>query len=220
MPRQNRVTPFGEIIACPERGTLMGNRGILHGEDAQVSGRLTARRWSHRRWIACLLDFKGRQRQVMTPGQYTELFFLDEATALAAGHRPCAECRRADFNRFVGLWRAANEPIYGPQPTIDTIDRVLHRERVDARTKRQLTYVENLDKLPDGTFVTLTDGTDGAPETAYLVWADALLAWSPGGYTSRLGRTRDMRVMVLTPVSIVRTLSSGYTPTIHSSASP
>src|SRR4051794_26424644 len=99
MPRQNRVTPSGDIITTPERGTLMGNRGVLHDADARI-----VRRWQGKRWIACVLEFKGRWRPVMAPGRYTELFFLDEATALAAGHRPCAECRRRRFDEFRDTW--------------------------------------------------------------------------------------------------------------------
>src|SRR6201998_3464626 len=102
MPRQNRVTPFGEIIATPERGTFMGNRGILHDELGHVK-----RAWQVRRWLVCVLEFRGRKRTVMTPNRYTELFFLDEATALAAGHRPCAECRHARFLDFCHAWRTA-----------------------------------------------------------------------------------------------------------------
>ncbi len=106
MPRQNRVTPFGDLIATPERGTFLGNRGVLHDDAGRIK-----RAWQLRRWIVCVLEFRGRKRSVMTPGRYTELFFLDEATALAAGHRPCAECRRARFLAFCDAWRAAH-PAY------------------------------------------------------------------------------------------------------------
>src|SRR5262245_6485047 len=123
MPRQNRVTPWGEIVAMPERGTLMGNRGLLHDAEGQIM-----RPWRERRWIICLLDFKGRRRSVMSPGLYTELFFLDEATALAAGHRPCAECRRERFNAFRDAWLKGNG---GAAPvTAPDIDRRLHEERL------------------------------------------------------------------------------------------
>ncbi len=101
MPRQNRVTPFGEIIATSERGTFMGNRGILHDPDGRVR-----RKWVLKNWLVCVLEFRGRKRTVMTPNRYTELFFLDEATALAAGHRPCAECRHARFIDFCIAWKA------------------------------------------------------------------------------------------------------------------
>src|SRR5690348_11691300 len=118
MPLRNRVTPFGELVAIPERGTLMGNRGILHTPD-----RLVVRDWQVRRWIACRLEFHGRHRVVMTRGSYTELFFLDEATALADGHRPCAECRHADYRAFQAAWRT----VY-PERSVaaDAMDSVLH----------------------------------------------------------------------------------------------
>ena len=126
MPRQNRVTPFGEIVATPERGTFMGNRGVLHDSEGRI-----LRAWQLRRWIACVLEFRGRKRQVMTPGRYTELFFLDEATALAAGHRPCAECRHARFLAFCNAWGSA-QPAEGtsPRPTATEIDDRLHSERL------------------------------------------------------------------------------------------
>src|SRR3954449_4293664 len=124
MPKQNRVTPFGEIIAIPERGTFMGNRGVLHDAEGRIR-----RAWQLQRWIVCVLEFRGRQRTVMAPGRYTELFFLDEATALAAGHRPCAECRHARFLDFCNAWGKAN-PGEGrrSRPTADEIDRRLHAE--------------------------------------------------------------------------------------------
>lgn len=140
-PRQNRVAPTGEIVAAPYRGTFMGNRGILH----DGAGRLGSARWRHRHWVCCLLRFRGRHRQVMAPNRYTELFFLDEAVALAAGHRPCAECRRADFNAF----RAA----FGPDLSAPEIDAALHRARVDRGTRRQIRHEAPLGRLPDGGFI-------------------------------------------------------------------
>src|SRR5262245_10377094 len=125
MPLQNRVTPTGEIIADPARGTLMGNRGgPLHRPDQTLG----ARRWVSKAWICCRLEFKGRRRQVMSPGKYTELFFLDEATALAAGHRPCFECRRAEAEQFARLWAK----VHGAhdRARAGDMDRVLHAERV------------------------------------------------------------------------------------------
>jgi hypothetical protein len=150
MPRQNRVTPFGEIIATTERGTFMGNRGVLHDAEGHVE-----RAWKVKRWLVCVLEFRGRKRKVMTPNRYTELFFLDEATALAAGHRPCAECRHARFIAFCHAWKLAH-PGHGdlPRPTADEIDNRLHAERVTAnRPKRSFTTA--LDGLPDGVFVTM-----------------------------------------------------------------
>jgi hypothetical protein len=205
MPRQNRVTPFSAIVAYPERGTFTGNRGILH--DAQ--GRLIGRQWTTTRWIICLLEFKGRKRVLMTPGHYTELFFLDEATALAAGHRPCRECRRADHDRFKHYWLLGNPDRLGEaNPGIDAIDRALHEDRVEPRTRRKKTYQADLAGLPDGTFVVLEDETQ-----ACLVWGDRLWEWSPGGYVNPIARPASRTVTILTPRSIVNTLAAGYVPT-------
>jgi hypothetical protein len=210
-PLQNRVTPFGEIIAEPERGTLMGNRGgCFHRADKTLAGR----RWVSRRWIACVLQFRGRHRAVMTPGRYTELFFLDEATALAAGHRPCRECRRDDHERFKDAWMRGN-PTAGlaPGDSIDALDAVLHRERVRPDCSK-VTYRARLGGLPDGVFV----APDDDPRTAFLVLGRHLLRWSPGGYTGRL-RNAAAEVAVLTPRSTVRAIAHGYAPGLHSSAS-
>ncbi len=208
MPRQNRVTPFGEIIATEARGTFMGNRGQLHNERGEIR-----RPYQVQRWIICLLEFKNWWRPVMTPGFYTELFFLDEATALTAGHRPCAECRRADFNTFRQLWAAANPGLAGgPKPLVDIIDAALHRERMTA-TKQKVTYREQLSRLPKGTFITLPD--DKQP---YLVLDDKLLSWQPGGYGPARPLSAKAIVDVLTPRSIVRTLEQGYPAAIHASA--
>src|SRR5262245_27436707 len=131
MPRPNRVTPFGDIIATPDRGTFMGNRGVLHDDAGRIQ-----RAWQVKRWLVCVLAFKGRKRRGMRPGRYTELFFLDEATALAAGHRPCAECRRQRYNAFCNAWRLADAR-GSHLPTADEIDRRLHAERVASdRSKR------------------------------------------------------------------------------------
>jgi hypothetical protein len=209
MPRRNRVTPFGEIVAVPERGTMMGNRGILH--DAQ--GRIR-RPWQVKRWLVCVLEFRERQRTVMAPNRYTELFFLDEATSLAAGHRPCAECRRTRFLAFRDAWAAGNHLSLGPDPIrVDVIDDRLHAERVGPdRSKR--TERANFDDLPDGVFVTLGGGNGGA----FLIWGDELLAWSPSGYRERRRRPRGKVVTVLTPRSTVNAIRSGYVPEIHPSA--
>ena len=128
MPLQNRVTPFGEIVSSPARGLLMGNRGILHNDDR----RLGTARWQHPHWVACRLEFRGRRQEVMRPGAYTQLFFLDEAVALAAGHRPCAHCRRADYEAFVSAWMAATGR--ADRPRAAELDWQLHRERVEAQT--------------------------------------------------------------------------------------
>jgi hypothetical protein len=211
MTRQNRVNPFGQIMATPAHGTLMGNRGCLHDD-----GDHPLRQYQSRRWIICVLDFKGRKRTPMPPGQYTSLFFLDEATALAAGHRPCAECQRERFNDFRRHWAAANPQLASNYtPSVDTIDSALHRERISdhfyQRDKQKITYAEQLIQLPDGTLVLLE--ANGAP---YLVFGDALYRWSFEGYGQPIART-SMTVQVLTPRSTVRALAHGYRPAIHAS---
>jgi hypothetical protein len=209
MPKRNRVTPFGDIIATPERGTFMGNRGVLHDDEGCIR-----RSWQVKRWIVCLLEFRGRHREVMTPGRYTELFFLDEATALAAGHRPCAECRHARFIDFCHAWGKAHlADGTSVRPTADEIDRRLHTERLTPdRTKRS--FVAALDELPDGVFVTVT----AWGEQAYLVWGDRLLEWTPGGYGERRRRPKGTEVTVLTPESTVATIRAGFVPEVHLSA--
>jgi hypothetical protein len=209
MPRTNRVTPFGEIVAVPERGTMMGNRGILHDAEGRVR-----RPWQVKRWLLCVLEFRGRHRTVMTPNRYTELFFLDEATGLAAGHRPCAECRHARFLAFRDAWAAGNQPIIGTgRIGADLIDDRLHAERVGpGRSKR--TDRANIDDLPDGVFVTL----GGEGEGACLILGDELLAWAPGRYRERRRRPKGEVVSVLTPASTVNAIRSGFVPELHPSA--
>jgi hypothetical protein len=209
VPRQNRVTPFGDIIATAERGTFMGNRGILHDPDGRIR-----RPWQVKRWLVCVLEFRGRKRSVMAPGHYTELFFLDEATALAAGNRPCAECRHARFVAFCNAWGSAHLNKGGlPRPTAAVIDDRLHAERI-ARDRSKRSFVRNLDELPDGVFVTVA----GWEEKAYLVWGDRLLVWSPGGYGERRRRPEGAEVKVLTPPSTVAAVRAGYVPEAHPSA--
>jgi hypothetical protein len=208
MPLQNRVTPFGEIVAVPQRGTLMGNRG---GRFHTADKLLTRRRWASRRWIACVLEFRGRRREVMAPERYTELFFLDEATALAAGHRPCRECRRADHERFRQSWLRGNASLgLPPEVGIDEIDRVLHAERVGPGGAK-VTFTARLGDLPDGVFV----ARGGA---ALLVAGGALWQWSPGGYTRQLPLDPAAEAAVLTPRSAVRAIAAGYRPAVHPSA--
>ncbi len=209
VPRQNRVTPFGDIVATPERGTVMGNRGVLHDTEGRIR-----RAWQVKRWLVCVLEFRGRKRSVMTPGHYTELFFLDEATALAAGHRPCAECRHARFLAFYNAWRTATPGDNGSsRPTAAEIDDRLHVERL-APDRSKRSFVARLDELPDGVFVA------AAPlgEQPYLVWGDHLLAWSPGSYGERRQRPKGEEVRVLTPKSTVKVIRAGYIPEIHASA--
>jgi hypothetical protein len=206
MPLQNRVTPMGEIIAAAARGTLMGNRGILH----DAGRRLGTARWRHRNWICCCLSFNSRKREVMTPGRYTELFFLDEATALAAGHRPCCECRRNDFRGFQAAWRRA----VAPDASADAIDRVLHEARVDPRTRHQIRFEAPLDDLPDGAFVLLPE----RPPSPLLVMGENLLPWRPAGYGAPRPRSSGTRCLVLTPRPTIAVLRAGYAPSLHPTA--
>ena len=200
MPLQNRVTPFGEIVAHPARGMFMGNRGILHDSGRRLH---PTRRWTHKTWICCLCDFRDRHRAVMTPGRYTELFFLDEATALAAGHRPCFECRRADAKRFVACWADGNG---GPQPSARDMDTVLHAERLDGKYKR---LHPSPDALPDGAMV-------AAEDRAWLVLGGRFLPWSFEGFGAAAAEPSGLKL--LTPPSIVRALAAGYRPALHPSA--
>jgi len=187
----------------------MGNRGVLHDAEGRIG-----RTWQVKRWIVCVLKFRGRKRQVMTPGRYTELFFLDEATALAAGHRPCAECRRERFNAFRKAWRSARPGAKGlPPPSAEEMDSRLHAERVDPDGSKRL-FRASLDELPDGVFVRRADSA----EDAYLVWDNGLLAWSAGGYIERIERPKKAEVLVLTPASTVAVIRAGYAPEIHPSA--
>jgi hypothetical protein len=208
MPHQNRVTPFGEIITTPARGAWTGNRGCLH--DAQ--GRIR-RAYKTTRWIICLLEFKGVRRQIMAPGLWTELFFLDEATALAAGHRPCAYCQRPRFELFRTLWAAANPTLAaGPKPSAPQIDAVLHRERITA-SGQKITYLSKLELLPAGVLVT----THEAQQT-YLWWGGRLWPWSPAGYGNAAERAGDSMVQVLTPRSVASVLAHGYPVQVHPTA--
>jgi hypothetical protein len=185
----------------------MGNRGRLHDEARRIVRRVAP---GYRAWVTCLLAFRGRHRPVMQPNRYTELFFLDEATALAAGHRPCGECRRADFRRFRAAWLLGNpDRGLGSDALIGALDRELHRDRLGA-DGRPVTYLANLPAVPDGVFVA---GGDDA--VALLVWRGALVPWSPGGYGPPRRRRKDESVTVLTPRSTVLTIAAGYTPTVH-----
>lgn len=195
MPRQNRVLPTGEIVAHPARGLFMGNRGILHDD----RGRLTHRRWRIKGWVTCALEFKGRHRELTQPGRYTELFFHDEAVAFAAGHRPCAECRRADYDDF----RSA-AGISGP---ITGFDDRLHAARAIPRVWHQRRHQAELATLPDGAFVL---GADGRPR---LVLGDALLPFEPGGYLAPEPR-HGGAATVLTPEPLLDALRGGYRLTL------
>ena len=189
MPLQNRVDPFGEIFADPALGLFMGNRGgrIHTGERT-----LARRRWSSRQWICCVLDFKAWHRSVWRDG-YTELFFLDEVTALAAGHRPCFECRRRDAIAFAECWRRGLG--LGDRPRASAMDERLHQERLDGRQKRS--HPMAFADLPDAAFVVID-------RRAFAVRGDSLLYWAPDGYATRRPRPRSGTVDVLTPPAMLR----------------
>jgi hypothetical protein len=196
MPLQNRVDPFGTIFRSPARGTFMGNRGgAIHNHRREI-----VRAFKSQRWITCLLEFKGRRRSVMSPGLYTELFFLDEAVSLAAGHRPCAECRRERFHAFRNALRAGSAP---------GIDAELHRARISGRAEK-VTYQAEPRSLPNGSFIAIE-------QSAYLIWNNALMLWTPERYTTRRPVPEGL-VTVLTPEPIVRCLREGYKPEVHESA--
>lgn len=204
MPLQNRVTPEGDILAIPARGTMMGNRG---GPFHTLDRKLRWRRWKTKAWICCVLEFKGRHRVVMSPHRYTELFFLDEATALAAGHRPCFECRRKDALRFAEAWRLAHGLQH--RPRAGQMDAVLHPERTCG--SRLSVRAQRIPALPDGTFVRWR----GEP---YLVLGGKLLAWTALGYCSARPPPEAGTADILTPPAIVAALGAGYRPMVHATA--
>lgn len=205
MPLQNRVTPEGEIVAIEARGTMMGNRGgAFHRDDR----RLGRRRWASRQWICCRLEFKGRHREVMQPARYTELFFLDEATALAAGHRPCFECRRQEAVWFATLWNRVRGR--DGRAGAAEMDDVLHPERVDGEGGKPV-WRAGWGELPSGAMARHA----GHP---HLVLAGWLLPWAAGGYGEALRRPGDGEAEVLTPRAMVAVLSAGYCPILHPSA--
>ncbi|MEQ9693472.1 hypothetical protein [Shimia sp. SDUM112013] len=194
MPLRNRVQPTGEILAHPARGSFMGNRGILHDERQ----RLTKARWRHKAWVCCLTDFKSRKRRLMAPNRYTELFFHDEAVALAAGHRPCGECRRADYRAFLAA--------AGHSGPIKNFDTALHTARAVPRVFRQRRHHAEAGTLPDGAFIL----TDTCPA---LLWQGALHPFVPGGY----GPAQNIQngiVTVITPEPTLTALKNGYRPDV------
>ena len=205
MPYQNKVDPCGNIHAVKSRGMFLGNRGVLHNENLEIIA-------THRikGWVTCLLEFKGRKREIMTPKRYTELFFLDEATAFSAGHRPCAECRRSRYNEFKEKWLEANQELLeGNKPTAANIDKIIHEERIN--NKKKVTYVSALNSLPDGTMVELNSRT-------FLIWANKLYEWSYLGYSKpEIEYNINDEVNVLTPKSYVNTFSKGFIPEVHES---
>jgi hypothetical protein len=204
MPLQNRVTPTGEIIATPDRGLFTGNRGIIHDPATKT----LTRRWAGQAWLTCVCEFRGQRREVMAGRSWTELFFLDEATALAAGHRPCFFCRRLDANRFRAAWEEGN----GVENVLARdIDATLHRERLDEDRKKRLhPLAVPLTQLPNGAMVRARD-------ESYLIAQGRALLWSPGGYRDTLNAIKDDAVL-LTPPSTLRALGAGYRPVLHPSA--
>jgi hypothetical protein len=198
MPLQNRVTPLGEVIADPARGLVHGNRGCLHDDDRRV-----CRHHAAKRWIACRLEFKGwRRSPLMQPGRYTELFFLDDATAMAAGHRACALCRRADYDRLVEIWR----DLHASDRGVDAIDARLHDERWDRAARTQRHHEERVEDLPDGAFVL----HDGEP---FVVFGRGIRRWTPSRYAEQLDRPVG-GIDVITPPTLVEVLRRGWDPLV------
>lgn len=199
MPLQNRVTPFGDIIRAPWRCQFTGNRGCLHDDQGQIG----VRRWRHQNWVCCLTEFRGRKRHPMPPNRWTALFFWDEAVALAAGHRPCGECRYQDYKRFMRAWDLAALPGDGPRE----VDKHLHAARV-TRARQQVRYQAQSRDLPDGTFVMVPE----AEHLAMVIRQGRLWHLSPedGGYLSA-GTLPDI-VTVLTPAPMVAVIKAGYMP--------
>lgn len=205
MPYQNKVDPWGNIHAVKSRGMFLGNRGVLHNENQEIIA-------THRikGWVTCLLEFKDRKREIMGPNRYTELFFLDEATAFSAGHRPCAECRRKRYNEFKEKWLEANDKnLQGKKPIAPNIDKIIHDERIYNRQK--VTYTSTINALPDGTIIEINS-------KAYLLWENELFEWSFSGYTkSQIVSNKNENITVLTPKSYVKAFSTGFIPEVHKS---
>jgi hypothetical protein len=202
MPLQNRVTPTGEIIVTPHRGMFTGNRGIIHDPETKT----LTRRWASQAWLTCVCEFRGRRREVMGGRSWTELFFLDEATALAAGHRPCFFCRRDDASRFRAAWEQGNGVT---NLLARELDATLHRERLDRGRKRRHELQMPPEQLPDGAML-----QEGAQ--IYLIVQGRGLLWTPGGY--READNVFEGALLLTPPSTMRALAAGYRPVLHPSA--
>lgn len=199
-PLQNRVTPLGDIVAVAERGTFMGNRGIIHDPGTKA----LTRRWASKAWIICICERPGVRRDVMAGRSWTELFFLDEATALAAGHRPCFFCRRKQATAFRDAWALA---LGGARPRAKEMDAILHAERLERRAKRLHPVSQPVHGLPDGSMIM----NEGQP---CLIYSGQARPWSHAGYGAPLARTRNARL--ITPPAIVAVLAAGYLPALHS----
>jgi hypothetical protein len=204
-PRQNRVDPWSRLVATPARGLLMGNRGRLHDDSGHI-----IRNAQVTRWIICLLEFRGRKRTIMQPGHYTELFFLDEATALAAGHRPCAECQRVRYELFLDFWAKTHGSTQ--RPRANEVDTALQAARW--AHGRKVTYTARLGDLPAGVIVATLDD-----DTPYLLWQQQLWRWDFSGYTAGQQAIQASEVRVLTPQPTVAVLAAGYPVQIHPSLS-
>ena len=208
MPLQNRVTPFSSIEAVACRGLVMGNRGCLH-DDKRV---LRSQGWRTKSWIICRLTWKNTRRQLMTPRSWTELFFLDETVALAAGHRPCGYCRREAYRQFLACWASGTGWSQTRPPRQPDLDARLHADRIDPQ-RRQRRHDAQLDHLPDGCFVLLPNDP-----TPWLVHGARLSPWSHAGYGRSIRRPAGITVSVITPASTVAALDAGYAPMVHPSA--
>jgi len=201
---QNRVDPLGDFQAVSAKGNLMGNRGVLHDENKNI-----LRKHAHQNWVTCALSFKDRKRTIMAKGRYTELFFLDEATALAAGHRPCAECRRDNYAEFTKIWRAVHGEPEAKKSLPNTIDKTLHSARINRKSEK-VTFSAPVGELPDG--VMFTHGSD-----TLLIWKGRHLVWGFDGYRHHPTLVSGI-VTVLTPRPLIDVLAQGYTPAVHVSA--
>jgi len=202
MPLQNRVNPRGEIKAVKSRGEFLGNRGIIHNEEQKI-----ILPFKIKGWVTCRLEFKGRKRKLMSKGKYTELFFLDEATAFSAGHRPCAECRRQRYNEFKEKWLEANQHLLIENSTnIANIDKIIHQDRIEK--KQKVTYQNKMNLLPNGTIIEIDN-------KIYIIWNNKIFKWTFEGYESTdINMTNDI-VTVLTPKSYVEMFKKGFVPSIH-----
>ena len=203
---QNRVSPNGSIIKTPARGAWLGNRGVIHNEHKEI-----VKPFNIKAWIICMLEFRGRHREIMQPDRWTELFFLDEATAFSAGHRPCFQCRYKDHIRFKECWIKGNPQYsFDIKTSVKSIDDIIHAERID-RTRIKLTYTEQIKNLPDGVFITNN-------EESYLLSAGKLYRWTPYGYDKSENALPGRTVEVLTPRSIVNAFKAGYEPQMDKTA--
>jgi hypothetical protein len=205
---KNRVNPKGTVIESRARGTLMGNRGIIHNKQKEIIKELASKRW-----ITCVLNYKCVKRMVMSPHQYTELFFLDEATSFSAGHRPCSLCRFEDAKKFKTLWSKLFPNLVKYPISFHLIDQILHENRVGPSGEKKI-YMNIVDALPNGTMVSLNQNND----IFYLIYDKKLLLWSEDGYVEVLVVKKDIPVYVLTPNLIVEIFKQGYVPTLHETA--